>query len=245
MSSHKQTYSRITPLNPRALRPTQRRELAGERPWEEQAAYLDRSQVDVAEPLTDTTIYEGEFEASDVQEALDTVNLTDSSAVELLADVAADAQPISVQAELPAIEGQEGLADIYLGQLPVSAEEGLVRETESPDLLTALELRAGETADPLLVADEGAAYVPPLDPPAIPGCAGSLANAEIASGLGVSPSTSPMTSRTMAASGRLTTRSTHACARRCAPIAAPHSMPTASRLRAATAWSSCVARWTT
>jgi hypothetical protein len=61
-----------------------------------------------------------------------------------------------------------------------------VSETAGLDLLTDLELRASETADPLVASDEGATYVPPIDPPVIPGQAGSLANAEIASGLGVS-----------------------------------------------------------
>jgi hypothetical protein len=84
------------------------------------------------------------------------------------------------------IENLEQFADIGENQLPLSLEEGLARDTEGLDLLTNLELRAGETADPLVASDEGAAYVPPIDPRVIPGAAGSTANAEIASGLGVS-----------------------------------------------------------
>jgi hypothetical protein len=182
MSSRKQTYSRVTPLNPPELSGRRkRRELAGERPPEEQAAYLDRSEVDAAQPLTDTAIYEGELPSGAVEELP-----AETESLELLADIAAGAQPASIHAELPAIEDLELLADIYERALPAGVSEGLVRETEGLDLLTELELREGETADPLLASDEGLTYVPPIDPPVIPGRAGSLANAEVASGLGVS-----------------------------------------------------------
>jgi hypothetical protein len=182
MISRKKTLPRVMPLNPLELSDRrERRELAGERPLEEQAAYLDRSEVDAAEPLTDTAIYEGELLVGDVEEPP-----AEAEGLELLADIAGDAQPVSARAELLAIEDLELLADIYAAQLPVSVEEQLAYETEGLDLLTELELRGDETADPLLASDEGVTYVPPIDPPVIPGRTGSLANAEIASGLGVS-----------------------------------------------------------
>jgi len=138
------------------------------------------------EQLTDTAIYEGELPSGAGAEPLGAVELPDSENLELLADIAEGAQPLSVAAELPEIENLELLADIYEGQLPVDVEEGPVSEVAGLDLLTDLDLRAGETSDPLVASDEGCTYVPPIDPPVIPGHTGSLANAEIASGLGVS-----------------------------------------------------------
>jgi hypothetical protein len=148
MSHDKQIHAPITPLNPpEPVGQRKWRELAGERPAEDQAAYLDRSQVDAAAPLTPTELYEEE----------------------LLAGLAEAAFGI---AELPERQPPEPLADR-------ASPLGL-------DLLIGLELRAGETADPLVASDEGATYVPPIDPPVIPGHTGSFANAEIASGLGLS-----------------------------------------------------------
>jgi len=187
MNRRKQTHTRITPLNPPELAGRQKqRELAGEHPVEDQAAYLDRSEVDAAEPLTDTAFDEGELPAGDVAAPLDADELSDSENLELLADIAAGVQPVSMDAELAEIENLELLAEIYEDQLPLGVEDRLARDTAGLDLLTDLELRAGETADPLVASDEGATYVPPIDPPVIPGHTGSLANAEIASGLGVS-----------------------------------------------------------
>jgi osmotically-inducible protein OsmY len=51
-------------------------------------------------------------------------------------------------------------------------------------MLTELELRADETDDPMEAVEEGFTYVPPIDPPVVPG--GGYENAEVASGLGVS-----------------------------------------------------------
>jgi len=187
MSRYKQTDARITPLNPpEPAGQRKRRELAGEHPMEEQVAYLDRSEVDAAEPLTTTAFDEGELPTGAVEAPIDAADLADSENLELLADLAEGVQPVSLQAELPEIENLELLADIYEGQLPVDVEEGLLSEAAGLDLLTDLDLRAGETSDPLVASDEAATYVPPIDPPVIPGHAGSLANAEIASGLGVS-----------------------------------------------------------
>jgi BON domain-containing protein len=185
MSSRKQTHPQITLLNPPDAAGRQKqRELAGLHPLADQSAYLDRSEVDAAEPPNATERYEGEPATGG--QAIDLAALPDGDNLQLLADLAAGVQPASVQGELSEIGNLELLTDIYERQLPVSIEDELVSETERLDLLTGLELRAGETADPLVASDEGATYVPPIDPPVVPGRAGSRANAEIASGLGIS-----------------------------------------------------------
>jgi hypothetical protein len=187
MIRHNKITPRVTPLNPpEPAGRRKRRELAGERPLDEQAAYLDRSQVDAAEPITDTNIYEGELPPGDVEQLPDEAETAEGAGLDLLADIAAGAQPASIHAELPEIENLELLADIYERQLPLGVEEESAPDTEDLDLLTGLELRAGETSDPLIASDEAATYVPPIDPPVIPGHAGSRLNAEIASGLGLS-----------------------------------------------------------
>jgi hypothetical protein len=72
---------------------------------------------------------------------------------------------------------------IYEGELEAGVDDDLPGDSENIELLTELELRAEETDDPMEAAEEGYTYVPPIDPPTIPG---GLQNAQIASGLGVS-----------------------------------------------------------
>jgi BON domain-containing protein len=72
----------------------------------------------------------------------------------------------------------------YEGELEAGVDDDLPNDTENLELLTELELRAEETDDPMEAVEEGFTYVPPIDPPTVPG--GGLQNAEIASGLGVS-----------------------------------------------------------
>ena len=55
-------------------------------------------------------------------------------------------------------------------------------DVENLELLTELELRDGETDDPMEAVEEGMTYVPPIDPPTVPSA--SLEDAEVASGLG-------------------------------------------------------------
>jgi len=153
---------------------------------EDQTAYLDRSEVDAVESLTDTALDEGELLGGDVVAAFYTAELPDSENLELLADIAPDVEPVSLDAELMETENLELFADIDQDRLLLRIEDRLARDTAGLDLLTDLELRARETADPLVASDEGTAYVPPIDLPVIPGSAGSPANAEIASCLGVS-----------------------------------------------------------
>ncbi len=57
-------------------------------------------------------------------------------------------------------------------------------DSENIEMLTELELRADETDDPMEAVEEGFTYIPPIDPPTVPG--GGYQNAEVASGLGAS-----------------------------------------------------------
>jgi len=93
------------------------------------------------------------------------------------------------QGEFPAADevdtlGQITETDIYEGQLEAGTADDLPGEPDSENLemLTELELRDGETEDPMEAVEEGMTYIPPIDPPIVPG---GYDNAEIASGLGV------------------------------------------------------------
>jgi hypothetical protein len=72
---------------------------------------------------------------------------------------------------------------VYEGELEAGVDDDLPDDQENLELLTELELRDGETDDPMEAAEEGYTYIPPIDPATTPG---GLQNAEIASGLGVS-----------------------------------------------------------
>lgn len=73
--------------------------------------------------------------------------------------------------------------DVDEGEL-IAEDADRPEDEENVELLTELELRAGETDDPMEAVEEGMTYVPPIDPPTVPG--GGYDGAEIASGLGVS-----------------------------------------------------------
>jgi hypothetical protein len=95
------------------------------------------------------------------------------------------------QGEFPAADelddlGQISSTDVYEGQLEAGTADDLPSDpdAENLEMLTELELRADETDDPMEAVEEGFTYVPPIDPPVVPG--GGYENAEIASGLGVS-----------------------------------------------------------
>ena len=94
------------------------------------------------------------------------------------------------QGEFPAADelddlGQLTSTDVYEGQLEADTADDLPNDPDAEhlELLTELELRADETDDPIEAAEEGFTYVPPIDPPVVPG---GPDNAEIASGLGLS-----------------------------------------------------------
>jgi hypothetical protein len=115
------------PLNPPDV-PTEEkiRQLEGERPVEDQAAYIDISDTDDLGTITPTEIYEGELAAG-------------------------------VNDDLP-------------------------NDPEQIELLTELEMREGETDDPMEAIEEGFTYVPPTDPPTVP--SDNYDGAEVASGFG-------------------------------------------------------------
>ncbi|HEX5691096.1 MAG TPA: BON domain-containing protein [Roseiflexaceae bacterium] len=78
--------------------------------------------------------------------------------------------------------GQLTRTDVDEGNL-IAEDDDRPEDTETIEMLTELELRDGETDDPMEAVEEGYTYVPPIDPPTVPG---GEDNAEIASGLGVS-----------------------------------------------------------
>jgi hypothetical protein len=95
------------------------------------------------------------------------------------------------QGEFPSADevddlGQLTPTDIYEGELEAGTADDLPGEAdgENLEMLTELELRADETDDPMEAVEEGFTYIPPIDPPTVPG--GGLQNAEVASGLGES-----------------------------------------------------------
>src|SRR3954469_15077208 len=55
----------------------------------------------------------------------------------------------------------------YEGEIEAGVNPDLSTDTESLESLTATELRAGETDNPDVAAEEGEAWVPPVDPPVI------------------------------------------------------------------------------
>jgi hypothetical protein len=57
--------------------------------------------------------------------------------------------------------------EIYQGELEAGAGDEPTG-AESVELLTERELRAGETNNPDVAAEEGMTYVPPMDPPVVP-----------------------------------------------------------------------------
>ena len=76
--------------------------------------------------------------------------------------------------------------DVYQGELEAGVHDDLPTEPDSENLeaLTELELRAGETGDPQVAAEEGMTYVPPMDPPVIP--SDDREGLDIAAGFGTS-----------------------------------------------------------
>jgi hypothetical protein len=57
--------------------------------------------------------------------------------------------------------------EVYEGELEAGANPDIDTDDESLDFLTATELRAGETNNPDVAAEEGESWVPPVDPPVV------------------------------------------------------------------------------
>jgi BON domain-containing protein len=77
--------------------------------------------------------------------------------------------------------------DVYEGELEAGVHDDLPTEAREQNIegLSERELRAGETSNPDVAAEEGLTYVPPIDPPVVPSET-SREGAEIAAGFGVS-----------------------------------------------------------
>lgn len=101
------------------------RELGGDQPEGDQVAFLREGELDTADDITDTEMYEGGID---------------------------------------------------------SAAEGALES------LTDTDLRAGETGDPNVAAEEGLTWIPPIDPPVIPSPEGASEDLEIAAGFGITGS---------------------------------------------------------
>ena len=82
--------------------------------------------------------------------------------------------------------------EIYEGELEARANDDQPDETaeENLELLTEAELRDGETADANVAAEEGLAWVPPIDPPVVAD-EDDREGARVAAGFGVDASDEP------------------------------------------------------
>ena len=74
--------------------------------------------------------------------------------------------PTLVEAEVDDL-GSISDTEVYEGELEAGVNPDLDTDDESLDLLTATELRSGETSNPDVAAEEGEAWVPPIDPPVV------------------------------------------------------------------------------
>ncbi len=77
----------------------------------------------------------------------------------------------------------------YLGEIEAGVHDDLPNDEESLEMLTELELRAEETDNAFVAAEEGLTYVPPIDPPTVP--SDDFSNAQVAAGFSVSAMDEP------------------------------------------------------
>lgn len=82
--------------------------------------------------------------------------------------------------------GQLTHTAIYQGEIEAGVDDNLPTDPENLELLIERELRDGETDDVAEAIEEGMTYIPPTDPPIIPGGEGDLDDAEVAAGFSVS-----------------------------------------------------------
>lgn len=77
--------------------------------------------------------------------------------------------------------------EIYQGELEAGVNDDLPTEPDAENIesLTAIEMRAGETGDANVAAEEGLTYVPPIDPPVVP-APDDPEGARVAAGFGTS-----------------------------------------------------------
>ncbi len=120
-------------------------------------------------------------------------------------DVALEDQAVELAGERPrgeqgAVIGEDNIADlghmtdteVDQGQLEAGVSDDPPGEpvAENLEMLTELELRAGETDDANVAAEEGLAYVPPVDPPVVPD-PDDPQGARVAAGFGLSSLAEP------------------------------------------------------
>ena len=74
--------------------------------------------------------------------------------------------PTLVEAEVDDL-GAISDTEVYEGELEAGVNPDLDTDAESLESLTATELRSGETSNPDVAAEEGEAWVPPIDPPVV------------------------------------------------------------------------------
>jgi len=74
--------------------------------------------------------------------------------------------PTLIEAEVDDL-GRISDVEVYEGELEAGANPDVDTDDESLESLTATELRAGETNNPDVAAEEGEAWVPPVDPPVV------------------------------------------------------------------------------
>ncbi|MEN9938842.1 MAG: hypothetical protein RLZZ387_5421 [Chloroflexota bacterium] len=97
-----------------------------------------------------------------------------------------DAEDQNTLPDADEIDGLRQLTstDKYQGELEAGVDDDLPNDDENLELLTELELREGETDDVMVAVEEGLTYIPPSDPPTVPGS--GYTDAEVASGVGTS-----------------------------------------------------------
>jgi hypothetical protein len=103
---------------------------------------------------------------------------------------AEDQSAVAGQDEIDTL-GELTDTDIYEGELEAGVHDDLPGESVERNLedLAAIELRSEETANPDVAAEEGRPWVPPIDPPVVPG-EGSE-GPQVASGFGSSALADP------------------------------------------------------
>ena len=74
--------------------------------------------------------------------------------------------PTLVEAEVDDL-GSISDTELYEGEREAGVNPDLDTDPESLESLTATELRSGETSNPDVAAEEGEAWVPPVDPPVV------------------------------------------------------------------------------
>jgi hypothetical protein len=87
--------------------------------------------------------------------------------------------------------GSLGHIAYYEDELAAGVDDDRPSDPESLELLTELELRAGETGDAMEAIEDGETYIPPIDPPTVPSAPGDPQDSRVAAGFGYSAREQP------------------------------------------------------